>query len=157
MRPEFAIARRLKEFESDFSDHTSAGMNTARLEARTVSENDLNNAVNAMPFLAPRRLVILSNPSGRYTKPSDRKKFEEFLLAIPDTTRMVIYEVLDLKPRDIERHWLVKWSAQNSLKTQACMLPLPKDMPGWMLNEARRQGGDKRVARRVLEGSTHAR
>ena len=40
---EFAITRRLKEFEADFPDPTSADMNTARLEARTMTENDLNN------------------------------------------------------------------------------------------------------------------
>ena len=59
---EFAITRKLKDFESDFTDPTSADMNTARLDARSVSDNDLNNALNAMPFLAKRRLVLLSNP-----------------------------------------------------------------------------------------------
>ena len=59
---EFAIARKLKEFDSDFTDPTSADMNTARLDARSMTENDLNNAVNAMPFLAQRRLVLLENP-----------------------------------------------------------------------------------------------
>ena len=58
---EFAISRRLKDFESDFSDPTSADMNTARFDARSMSEDDLNNAVNAMPFLAKRRLVLLAN------------------------------------------------------------------------------------------------
>ena len=38
---EFAISRKLKEFESDFSDPTSADMNTARLDARSASEDDL--------------------------------------------------------------------------------------------------------------------
>ena len=55
---EFAIARRVSEFAADFPDTSSADMNTARLEARTMSEDDLNNAVNAMPFLAKQRLVI---------------------------------------------------------------------------------------------------
>ena len=32
---EFAISRKLKEFESDFTDPTSADMNTARLDARS--------------------------------------------------------------------------------------------------------------------------
>jgi DNA polymerase III delta subunit len=67
---EFAISRRLKEFESDFTDPTSADMNTARLDARSMSEERLNNAVNAMPFLAKRRLVLLANPSSKYNNPS---------------------------------------------------------------------------------------
>src|SRR6185369_1061801 len=36
---EFAISRKLKDFESDFSDPTSADMNTARFEARSVSDD----------------------------------------------------------------------------------------------------------------------
>ena len=62
---EFAISRRLKDLEADFPDPTTADMNTARLEARSMSEDDLNNAINAMPFLAKRRLVLLANPSVR--------------------------------------------------------------------------------------------
>src|SRR5215208_5460792 len=95
---EFAISRRLKDFESDFPDPTSADMNTARLDARSISENDLNNAVNALPFLAKRRLVFLTNPSAKYNTPSTRKKFLEFLEKAPETARLVLYE--SVEPRD---------------------------------------------------------
>jgi DNA polymerase-3 subunit delta len=138
---EFAINRKIKDFESDFSDPTTAGMNTARLEARTMTENDFNNAVNAMPFLAARRLVILSNPSAKFNNAATRKKFEEFLSNTPDTARLVIHELMDA--RDVEKHWLIKWSAKNSstIKTQAYFLPKQRDMPGWIINEVKNQGG----------------
>jgi len=138
---EFAITRHLKEFSADFTDPTSADMNTARLDARSMSENDLNTAVNAMPFLAPRRLVLLADPSGRYSKPSDRKKFEAFLEKVPDTARLVVYE--SIEPREVEKHWLVKWAAKNNklVKTQAFMLPRPWEMTGWIVNETKSQGG----------------
>jgi DNA polymerase-3 subunit delta len=139
---EFAISRRLTEFEADFPDPTSADMNTARLEARTMTENDLNNAVNAMPFLAPRRLVLLANPSAKYGKPAERKKFEEFIEKAPETARLVIYE--GIEPKEVEKHWLVKWAAKNNklVKTQAFMLPRPWEMSGWIVNETRSQGGE---------------
>jgi DNA polymerase-3 subunit delta len=138
---EFAINRKIKDFESDFSDPTTAGMNTARLEARTMTENDFNNAVNAMPFLAARRLVILSNPSAKFNNAATRKKFEEFLTNTPDTARLVIHELIEA--RDVEKHWLIKWSAKNSstIKTQAYFLPKQRDMPGWIINEVKNQGG----------------
>ena len=138
---EFAISRRLKEFESDFPDPTSADMNTARLEARSMSEDDLNNAVNAMPFLAKRRLVLLQNPSAKYNNPSARKKFLEFLEKTPDTTRLVMFEAVE--PRDAEKHWLMKWAEKNSklIQTKAFMLPRLKDMTGWIVNETKNQGG----------------
>jgi len=139
---EFAISRRLKEFEADFLDSTSADMNTARLEARTMTENDLNNAVNAMPFLAQKRLVLLANPTGKYKKRNERKKFEEVIEKVPETARLVIYELIE--SRDVEKHWLVKWAGKNSklVKTQAFMLPRQWEMAGWIVNETKNQGGE---------------
>jgi DNA polymerase-3 subunit delta len=138
---EFAISRRLKDFESDFNDPTSADMNTARLDARSVSDNDLNNALNAMPFLAKRRLVLLSNPSSKYNNASSRKKFLEYIEKSPDTTRLVMYEPVE--PRDADKHWLVKWAEKNdkSIQTKAFMLPRLKEMTGWIVNETKQQGG----------------
>lgn len=138
---EFAISRRLKEFEAGFPDAASADMNTARLDARAMTENDLNTAVNAMPFLAPKRLALLSNPSVRYAKPAERKKFEEFIEKTPETAQLVIYELIE--PKEVEKHWLVKWAAKNGalIETQAFMLPRPREMTGWIIHETRSQGG----------------
>jgi DNA polymerase-3 subunit delta len=152
---EFAIARRLKDFESEFTDPTTAAMNTTRLEARTMTENDLNNAVNAMPFLAPKRLVFLNNPSGKYSNPSARKKFLEFLEKAPDTARVVVSETIE--PKEAEKHWLVKWADKNKTlaKTQAFFLPKQRDMPGWIINEAKNQKGqiEPAAAARLAEMS----
>jgi DNA polymerase-3 subunit delta len=138
---EFAISRRLKDFESDFNDPTSADMNMARLDARSVSENDLNTAVNAMPFLAKRRLVLLANPSAKYNNAASRKKFLEFIERTPESTRLVMYEPVE--PRDADRHWLVKWAEKHekSMQMKAFMLPRPREMTGWIVNETRSQGG----------------
>ena len=138
---EFAIARKLKDFESDFTDPTSADMNAARLEARSMSENDLNTAVNAMPFLAKRRLVLLANPSSKYNNASSRKKFLEFIEKTPDTTRLVIYE--SVEPKEADKHWLNKWAGKNDklIQTKAFMLPRLRDMNGWIVNETKQQDG----------------
>ncbi len=137
---EFAIARKLKDFESDFTDPTTAGMNTAHLEARSMSEDELNNAVNAMPFLAPKRLVILSNPSAKYNNPSARKKFETYISNVPDSARLVIHELME--PKETEKHWLIKWSKNSTaIKTQSFMLPKQRDMAGWIINEVKNQNG----------------
>jgi DNA polymerase III subunit delta len=139
---EFAMARRLKEFEVDFPDPTSADMNTAHLDARTMGSDELNNAVNAMPFLAPKRLVILGNPSGKYSKPNERKKFQEFIENVSETARLVIHETVE--PRDVSKHWLVKWTGKNVklVKTQAFMLPRQWEMAGWIVNETKNQDGE---------------
>src|SRR5512139_286246 len=138
---EFAITRKLKDFESDFSDPTTADMNTARLDARSMSEDELGNAMNAMPFLARRRLVFLANPSSKYNNPQARKKFLGFIGNTPETARLVMYE--SVEPRETEKHWLVKWAEKNDKQVQAraFMLPRLKDMAGWIVNETKNQGG----------------
>ena len=145
---EFAITRKLKEFEADFSDPTSADMNTARLDARSSNEDDLNNAVNSMPFLAKRRLVLLQNPSSKYNNPSARKKFLEYIGKAPETTRLVMYE--SVEPKEAEKHWLVKAAEKNNklIQCRAFMLPRLRDMTGWIINETKNQGGqiDSRAA-----------
>ncbi|GAB4496113.1 MAG: DNA polymerase III subunit delta [Anaerolineales bacterium] len=139
---EFAITRKLKDFESEFSDPTTADMNTTHLEARTMTENDLNNAVNAMPFLAPKRLVFIAYPSAKFTKPDARKKFQEFLEKSPNTAKVILYDTVE-KPKDAEKHWLVKWGEKHKphVKMQAFFLPQQRDMPGWIINEAKNQSG----------------
>jgi DNA polymerase-3 subunit delta len=138
---EFAITRKLKDFESDFSDPTTAGMNTAHFEARSMTDEEFNNALNAMPFLAPKRLVILFNPSSKYNNPATRKKFEEYISSAPDTAKLVLCETME--PKEVEKHWLMKWAGKNTslVRTQAFMLPKQRDMAGWIVNEAKNQNG----------------
>jgi len=138
---EFAITRKLKDFESDFTDPTSADMNTARLDARSMTENELNTAVNAMPFLAKRRLVLLANPSSKFNNASSKKKFLGFIEKTPDTTRLVMYEIIE--PKEADKHWLNKWAGKNDklIQTKAFMLPKLREMNGWIVNETKQQGG----------------
>ncbi len=151
---EFAMKRRLAEFASLFTDPSSAEMNTARLEARTMSENDLNNAVNAMPFLAKQRLVVLSNPSARYGTPEARKKFFGFLEKVPPTTRLVIVEQVELKhkktraeqEKEDDKHWLVKWVRKAGLGLERYGLPAQWEMTGWIMQQAKEQGGQMEPA-----------
>jgi DNA polymerase-3 subunit delta len=149
---EFAIARRLNEFMADFPDASSAEMNITRLDAAAMSDGDLNNAVNAMPFLAEKRLVILANPSVKYDTPEARKKFRLFLEATPDSARLILHEIITA--REAKDHWLVKWASKNAsiVKTQSFVLPA-RDMTGWIVKEARTQGGEieRTAAARLAE------
>lgn len=145
---EFAISRRLDEFQSRYDKD---GLNTARLEGRAVSDEELNNAVNAMPFLADKRLVFLANPSARNSAPAARQKFLDFLLAAPPSTLVALYELVE--PRDASRHWLVKRAERGDLLAEAFMMPRLRDMPGWIIAEAGRQQGqiDLVAASRLAE------
>ena len=133
---EFAISRHI----ADISAKTDKdGMNISRLEARLTSDEELNNAVNSMPFLADKRLVILANPSQKYGAGEPRKKFTAFLEKVPPTTLLVLHENVEKEP---EKHWLVKWAAKSgNAKAEALMAPKARDMQGWIVNEMKNQGG----------------
>jgi DNA polymerase-3 subunit delta len=133
---EFAISRRIADIAAKTDKD---GMNTSRFEARLTNDEELNNAVNSMPFLSDKRLVILANPSQKYGAGEPRKRFLEFLGKIPPTTFLVIHEIIEKEP---EKHWLVKWAAKSGdAKAEAHMLPKPRDMTGWIVNEMKAQGG----------------
>lgn len=146
---EFAMARRLAEFSSIFTDPSSAEMNTARLDAQSMSEDELNNAVNAMPFLAKQRLILLANPSARYSKAETRKKFFAFLEKVPPTAKLVIHENVEVKTyrdrtrqeREDEKHWLVKWIKKAGLGLERFAMPGVREMSGWIVHNATEQGG----------------
>ncbi len=85
--------------------------------------------------------MVLQNLSSKYNNPSSRKKFLAFIEKTPDTTRLVMFE--SVEPKEADKHWLVKWAEKNSklIQTRAFMLPRLKDMPGWIINETKNQGG----------------
>lgn len=140
---EFAIRKRVAKFDAIFTDPTSAGMNTSHLDARSVSENELNNAIGSMPFLASQRLVVLDAPSKKYTGIEGHKRFTAFLETIPPSTLLVLVDVDEIKEREIPNHWLVKWVAKNGekAKSESFLLPKQREMPGWIAAETKRQGG----------------
>lgn len=141
---EFALRKQAEKFgASMFTDPTTADMNTSRLDARTVSENELTKAVGALPFLAPQRLVVLENVSKKYTGLEGHKKFVAFLESVPESTQLVLVDPEEIKERDLPNHWLMKWAGKvgEKAKTQGFMMPRQREMPGWISAETKRQGG----------------
>ena len=140
---EFAIHQAAAKLGKIFSDPTGADMNTSHFDARAVSDKELANAVGAMPFLAAQRLVTLENVSKRYSGLDGHKKFVEFLESVPPFTKLIVLEVDDLKEKEIPAHWLVKWAGKNSevAEYKTFFQPRQREMPGWIVAEAKRQGG----------------
>jgi DNA polymerase-3 subunit delta len=147
---EYAISRRVAEFAGMFADKSEAEMNTSRLDARSLSDDDLNNALNALPFLAAQRLVLLASPSARYADAESREKFLGLLEKLPPSTRLVMWEEVDVKPwgnkaehlKSDSRHWLVRWIEAKGLGLERFALPAAQEMAGWIRQYATSQGGE---------------
>ena len=150
---EFAIARRLKKIQQRVDKE---GMNTTHLNAATVRKEELNTAVNAMPFLAERRLIFLENASRQYRGANQRKEFLAFLESVPPSAVLVLHEKMDGKKA--ATNWLAKWaqSAREIAKAEAFMLPKAWETGDWIARiqkEANAQGGEieGRAAARLAE------
>jgi DNA polymerase III subunit delta len=148
---EYAITNRVNEFHKAMGDPTTADMNTTRLDGHALADDALNNAVNAMPFLAAQRLVILTNPSARYVQAAGQKKFLAFLEQVPASAILILIEPGALK----ETHWLVKWTRNSNgdIHLQSFNMPRRREMPGWIIEETKKQGGkiELQAATRLAE------
>jgi DNA polymerase-3 subunit delta len=128
---EFAISNFLAVLQAKMGDATTAEMNTSRLDGRSLSIDALTNAVCAMPFLAPRRLVILTNPLAKLNSSTLREKFVALLEQVPPSTALVLIEnrlLTDERDRRNEKyHWLD--------------LPRGEAMKRWIQDRAKTIGG----------------
>lgn len=137
----------VREMIARMGDPGMAELNTARLDGKSSSEEDLRTAVGSLPFLSDRRLVILSHPLARAQGAEGQKRFKALLEQVPPETALVLL-VEDQPFRgdwDTLRagHWLRKWvqEAGPVALERVCSLPAPNDMPGWIQKEVRKQGG----------------
>ena len=64
---EFAISGHIEKLCAGLGDPSTADMNIARFDGRLGLDFEaLNTAVNAAPFLAPRRVMVLVHPGSAF-------------------------------------------------------------------------------------------
>jgi DNA polymerase-3 subunit delta len=149
---EFAIADHIARLCTGLGDPATADMNIARFDGRAGLDFEaLNSAVNAAPFLAPRRVMVLVHPLAAFPSAPARKKFIELLDKAQPRTTIVLVEYEELK----REHWLLKWAVQAGARAGAHVYNMPKhwEMPRWIEAEAKKQGGkvDPDAAARLAE------
>lgn len=119
---EFAIAQETARLEAALGDAATGGMNTTRLDGRSYNLDELLSVAGALPFLASRRIVILSHFLGRLSNPASRERFISTLEKVPPTTALILIEYRWLtEERDRKKgklHWLEDWAGQNKERVQ---------------------------------------
>jgi DNA polymerase-3 subunit delta len=154
---EFAISQQLADFEQKLGDPALADLNTTRLDGRTTQTEDLFSFTGALPFLAKRRLVVLSHPTAGIKLPAAREKFLSTLERTPPTTALVLVEYHELinesdKKKD---HWLVKWAREHDELVYIKLMQPPKgpELVQWVQSRAKTAGGQitPRAAQSLLQ------
>ena len=153
-----AVESNLHTFFNSLGAPDMAGLNTTRLEGKTITLNDLRAAALALPFLTARRLVVVEDALAFFDKEKDeaqRERIIELLDSLPSTTALVLVIPDTQKRRKRagvwesywatlnEKHWLMIWSksAGNKVFIQDCLLPTEHQMANWIRKKAAEQGG----------------
>ena len=147
----------LAEIKASLGDPQMADMNTTLLESETLNLESLRADCLTMPFLAERRLVLVSRARQILTKlnPSEREKLLDILANLPDTAALVLVIEDSQSTKRGEKYWenarayawLLDWlDGQKDLgRVFDCALPDEAEMPGWIARKARETGGEFRA------------
>ena len=144
----------LRQYQGELGAPDMASLNTSHLEGNTASLDDMRSATLTMPFLAPRRLVILDHALARFEgkKSEDQGKFIALLDSLPQTTSLVLIiedHLLSKAGKTFwekltPKHWLMSWVKDAGGKAQVvdCTLPSAREMSAWVQKKAREMGGE---------------
>jgi len=94
---DFSIWERVQEIRQEW-DPTLLEVNSARLEGRSLSPEELERVGGALPFLSPRRLVLVFGLLGRFEatkEPAGDEALERWvgvIKGIPDSTVLILIE-----------------------------------------------------------------
>lgn len=166
---EYTIAQEVAKLEANLGDDALREANTTSLDGRSFNLDDLVSVVSPMPFIAKRRVVILTHPLARLESKEakakffnkqkltkDREKIIENFEKVPLTTALVLVEH-KLLTSDWERkkgnlHWLERWAGSDRERVYIKAFPLG-NMEGWIQNRAAQEGGQftYEAARRLAE------
>lgn len=146
---EFAIAQFVRDLEARLGDSAIAEMNTSRFDGRNLAFRELAAVAHAVPFLANRRLVILTNPLAWLQGPSNHEQLLSLLDSIPASTALVLVEyrrLTDEKARGKQSvRWLVDWARKAGDHCYVRVFDLPggeDNMATWIRKKARQMEGE---------------
>lgn len=146
-------------------DPVTAEMNTTRLDGNQAGESEILHAAATMPFLAERRLVVLTHPFSRMKDKGSQARFLVMLDRLPQSAALVlvvrdqrkrtrlkngswvsVWDVLnemESKEDRLKTHWLVAWAEGAGARAYRKGFPLPDqaEMPRWIQAKAQESGG----------------
>ena len=146
---EFAINESITKITSRLGDANIAEMNTIRLDGRSFTLSQLKDAAATVPFLASKRLVILSHPTSRLKDKSEQQEFISYLSAEKPTSKLVLVEY-DFLTRERDRkdgrlNWLEKWATTPEQAKRGFMRHHPQPSGGlmikWIQDHVKLMGG----------------
>jgi len=144
---EYAIAQAVRKLEESLGDAATAEMNITRLDGNSFNPDDLIGLASSMPFLAKRRMVVLTHPLARISGKSAQEKFLAQLQRLPTSALVVLVENHPLtSEKDLKqgkRHWLERWADKPESRAVNRVLMIPKGgaLVSWIQSKTKEYGG----------------
>ena len=142
-----AMTKIEKEMTARLGEESIAEMNISRFQGSPRIE-ELRNAAFAMPFLAERRLVIVTKALDLVRGSKNKDAFLELISQMPQSSALVLMvetEIERKKWKDFDAgHWLLKWAktqSANQVWLRECSQPDAYNMRNWILEEVNRRNG----------------
>lgn len=154
----------IARFKAGLGDPDTADLNTSLLEGDLLNLNALVADAMAVPFLAPRRLVIVENARTFLAKQTKDNKERVLSLMddLPESTALVLLVDDQIIKRagnvfwenSKSYNWLLDWVSENPDRgiVVDCSLPDQKDMPVWIRRQCKEKGGDIENSASVMLG-----
>lgn len=147
-----AIETRIRALTEKIDSGPFAGMNTVEMTGDGLQRAALAGQMDTLPLGGELRLVIVKNALAAFPKKPDQEWLAEKLKNMPESTVLALVipdeKKFNPKTRNMEwqaageKHWLRKALAEceRPFEWTDCALPSQREMPEWILQEAKRQG-----------------
>ncbi len=158
---EFAINESITKISSRLGDANIAEMNTTHMDGRSFTLSQLKDALATVPFLASKRLVILSNPTSRLKDKLEQEEFINYLSAEKPTSKLVLVEydflTSERDRKDSRINWLEKWATSPDQVKRVFIRHHPQPSGGlmvkWIQDHVKTMGGQINPQAAVLLAS----
>jgi len=144
---ELAITEAIGVLKARLGDPSIVDLNLTTLDGRNFSIEDFETASKSMPFVAERRLIVVSHPLAYMSHESNRSRLLTLLEQIPEQNAVILVEYRPLlserDKRQGKTHWLQEWGNTMGAKVfiKDFMVLRGSRLSGWIMERARQAGG----------------
>lgn len=111
------------------TDPSLADLNVAQLSGIELKLGDIRNYADAMPFMAPKRLVIISGYLGQLKNQEELKPLLDYLHHLPPTTDLILVENESLP----KNHPILKTAAEIGAQINYFAEPDKNSLRPWII------------------------
>ncbi len=146
---DLAVHEFIMQLHERLGDPSTADMNTQQFLSKGLDLGAFEETCNALPFIAPRRLVLLDHVEDLPPDETWRERFFSILTSLPPTTALVLAEYVDIRSEKDDRAYksrssLYRWCEKRSDETfiRKCATPRGASFVAWLRNRCHQMGGE---------------